>query len=174
MNRLTGFSALADTCMPGAKPHSLIKPNHPPTQSCTQVTGSLTVKTTNSLTLDLISKLISPRPHPPTPPPRPLKTLLPCSAAQKLQTHTHQADELSVQPAQDVRALLRLGPVHRQPRHQDGRGLLVEGGGDALDLRLCVGPTGEGEGQWSSAPPRFSSNTLLRSVAYPGLCSALI
>lgn len=55
-------------------------------------------------------------------------------------TSTHQPDKLAVQPAQDVGPLLSLCPVHGQASHQDGRGLLVEGGSDALDLCLCVGP----------------------------------
>lgn len=56
---------------------------------------------------------------------------------------THQADELSVQPAQNVRALLRLCPVDSQAGHEDGGGLLVKRCSDALDLSLSISPAEE-------------------------------
>lgn len=58
---------------------------------------------------------------------------------------THQADELSVQPAQNIRALLCLGPIDGQAGHEDGSGLLVKRCSDALDLSLRISPAEEEE-----------------------------
>lgn len=56
---------------------------------------------------------------------------------------THQADELSVQPAQNIWTLLRLGSVDSQAGHEDGGGLLVKRCSDALDLSLSISPAEE-------------------------------
>ena len=65
---------------------------------------------------------------------------------------THQPDELSVQPPEHVRPLLRLGSEHPQPRHQHRCRLLVKRRFNVLQLALHVcptDPTSQGEGRLS-------------------------
>ena len=65
---------------------------------------------------------------------------------------THQPDELSVQPPEHIRPLLRLGSEHPQPCHQHRRRLLVKRRFDVLQLALHVCPTdrtSQGEGRLS-------------------------
>lgn len=54
---------------------------------------------------------------------------------------THQANELPVQPAENVWPLLWLRPENAEPGHENGRGLLIKWRLDVLDLGLCVSPT---------------------------------
>lgn len=69
-----------------------------------------------------------------------LTSFLGHNVSQTSSSLSHQSNQLSVQPTEDIGPLLRLRPVHRQSGHQDGCCLLVEGGGDALDLGLSICP----------------------------------
>lgn len=60
---------------------------------------------------------------------------------------THQANELPVQPTQNIRPLLRLSSKNSQTGHEDSGSFLVKRGLNVLNLRLCICPAGGGRGR---------------------------
>lgn len=54
---------------------------------------------------------------------------------------SYQSDQLSVQPSQNIRSLLRLSSVHSQSCHQHSSCFLVKRSFYMLELSLCICPT---------------------------------